>query len=156
LRTARARKAFCPETGKKADLMFVQHIIASLKPDGHMDTIMLHGMLFRGQPAPLLVEAPLRLAQARPVLGLFVQEFVRLCGEIAQAVAWKEPVLRLDRLAPGDVAAVVRQYELWDETPRAGEFYDRLCAEVAAKREEAIVQSPTATPRRRTNATVYG
>ena len=52
--------------------MFVQHIIviASLKPDGHMDTIMLHGMLFRGQPAPLLVEAPLRLAQARPVLGL--------------------------------------------------------------------------------------
>ncbi len=88
--------------------------------------------------------------------GLFAQEFARLGGDIAQAVAWKDRVLQLDRLAPGDVAAVVRQYELWDETPRAGEFYDRLCAEVAAKREEAIVQSPTATPRRRTNATVYG
>lgn len=44
--------------------------------------------------------------------GLFVQEFARLGGEIVQAAAWKESVLRLDRLTPGDVAAVVRQYEL--------------------------------------------
>lgn len=39
---------FAPETGKKADLMFVQHMIASLKPDGRMATIMPHGVLFRG------------------------------------------------------------------------------------------------------------
>jgi type I restriction enzyme M protein len=32
--TSRFRE-FCPETGKKADLTFVQHIIASLRPDGH-------------------------------------------------------------------------------------------------------------------------
>lgn len=37
-----------PETGKKADLMFVQHMIASLKPTGRMATIMPHGVLFRG------------------------------------------------------------------------------------------------------------
>jgi type I restriction enzyme M protein len=39
---------FAPETGKKADLMFVQHMIASLKPDGRMATVMPHGVLFRG------------------------------------------------------------------------------------------------------------
>lgn len=37
-----------PEKGKKADLMFVQHMLAVLKPDGKMATIMPHGVLFRG------------------------------------------------------------------------------------------------------------
>ena len=37
-----------PEKGKKADLMFVQHMIAVLKADGKMATIMPHGVLFRG------------------------------------------------------------------------------------------------------------
>lgn len=39
---------WCLETGKKADLMFVQHMLASLKRNGHMATIMSHGVLFRG------------------------------------------------------------------------------------------------------------
>ncbi len=39
---------FTPESGKKADLMFVQHMIASVKPGGKMATIMPHGVLFRG------------------------------------------------------------------------------------------------------------
>ncbi|MBI4851735.1 MAG: N-6 DNA methylase [Acidobacteria bacterium] len=39
---------FCPETGKKADLMFVQHMLAVLKPGGIMATVMPHGVLFRG------------------------------------------------------------------------------------------------------------
>ncbi len=47
---------FCPETDKKADLMFVQHMIASLKPDGHMATIMPHGVLFRGGKEKLIRE----------------------------------------------------------------------------------------------------
>ncbi len=37
-----------PEKGKKADLMFVQHMIAVLKGDGKMATVMPHGVLFRG------------------------------------------------------------------------------------------------------------
>ncbi|MCB1224301.1 MAG: N-6 DNA methylase [Verrucomicrobiales bacterium] len=37
-----------PEKGKKADLMFVQHMIAVLKADGKMATVMPHGVLFRG------------------------------------------------------------------------------------------------------------
>ncbi|MBU2854955.1 type I restriction-modification system subunit M [Acidithiobacillus ferriphilus] len=37
-----------PEKGKKADLMFVQHMLAVLKADGKMATVMPHGVLFRG------------------------------------------------------------------------------------------------------------
>lgn len=44
----RFRYGFAPETGKKADLMFVQHMIASLNDGGMMATIMPHGVLFRG------------------------------------------------------------------------------------------------------------
>jgi type I restriction enzyme M protein len=36
-----------PEKGKKADLMFVQPMLAVLRHDGRMATIMLHGVLFR-------------------------------------------------------------------------------------------------------------
>ena len=37
-----------PETGKKADLMFAQHILAVLEDDGLGATVMPHGVLFRG------------------------------------------------------------------------------------------------------------
>lgn len=53
--TSRFRE-WCPEGGKKADLMFVQHMLASLKPDGHMATIMPHGVLFRGGKEKLIRE----------------------------------------------------------------------------------------------------
>jgi type I restriction enzyme M protein len=39
---------FCPEGGKKADLMFVQHMLAVLRPGGMAVTVMPHGVLFRG------------------------------------------------------------------------------------------------------------
>ncbi len=37
-----------PEGGKKADLMFLQHMLAMLKSTGIMATVMPHGVLFRG------------------------------------------------------------------------------------------------------------
>tara|TARA_E500000318_G_scaffold112056_1_gene133739 strand:+ start:4386 stop:7118 length:2733 start_codon:yes stop_codon:yes gene_type:complete len=37
-----------PEGGKKADLMFVQHMLSVLKHDGRLATVMPHGVLFRG------------------------------------------------------------------------------------------------------------
>lgn len=49
-------REWCPETGKKADLMFVQHMLASLKPNGRMATIMPHGVLFRGGKEKLIRE----------------------------------------------------------------------------------------------------
>ncbi len=39
---------FMPESGKKADLMFVQHMVASLKANGKAAVVMPHGVLFRG------------------------------------------------------------------------------------------------------------
>ncbi len=37
-----------PQKGKKADLMFVQHMLSVLKPNGRAATVMPHGVLFRG------------------------------------------------------------------------------------------------------------
>lgn len=39
---------FAPETGKKGDYMFLQHMIASLNKKGKLATVMPHGILFRG------------------------------------------------------------------------------------------------------------
>jgi type I restriction enzyme M protein len=44
----RFRYGFAPETGKKGDLMFVQHMLAVLRPGGMVATVMPHGVLFRG------------------------------------------------------------------------------------------------------------
>jgi type I restriction enzyme M protein len=44
----RFRYGWCPEGGKKADLMFVQHMISVLRPNGTVATVMPHGVLFRG------------------------------------------------------------------------------------------------------------
>src|SRR6266540_7085983 len=44
----RFRFGFCPESGKKADLMFVQHMLAVLRSAGLVVTVMPHGVLFRG------------------------------------------------------------------------------------------------------------
>lgn len=44
----RFRYGFCPETGKKAELMFIQHMISVLRPRGIVATVAPHGVLFRG------------------------------------------------------------------------------------------------------------
>lgn len=46
--TERFRYGYTPEGGKKADLMFLQHMLAVLKTDGIVATVMPHGVLFRG------------------------------------------------------------------------------------------------------------
>lgn len=44
----RFRWGWCLATGKKADLMFAQHMLAVCKPNGMVATVMPHGVLFRG------------------------------------------------------------------------------------------------------------
>ena len=46
--TERFRYGYTPEGGKKADLMFLQHMLAVLKQNGIVATVMPHGVLFRG------------------------------------------------------------------------------------------------------------
>jgi len=61
---------FTPETGKKADLMFVQHMIASLKPKGKMATVMPHGVLFRGGMEKVIREGIVNDGIVEAVIGL--------------------------------------------------------------------------------------
>ncbi|WP_207688512.1 type I restriction-modification system subunit M [Desulfonema limicola] len=63
-------KEFTPETGKKADLMFVQHMIASLKPGGVMATVIPHGVLFRGGKEKVIRENMVKDNLIEAVVGL--------------------------------------------------------------------------------------
>lgn len=61
---------FAPETGKKADWMFVQHMIASLKPKGRMATIMPHGVLFRGSTEKVIRKGLVDANLIEAIIGL--------------------------------------------------------------------------------------
>ncbi|PCC70353.1 type I restriction enzyme M protein [Nannocystis exedens] len=66
----RFRFGWCPETGKKADLMFVQHMLAVLKPGGMAVTVMPHGVLFRGGKEREIRAGILDADQLDAVIGL--------------------------------------------------------------------------------------
>ncbi|MEJ5273351.1 MAG: type I restriction-modification system subunit M [Spirochaetota bacterium] len=66
----RFKYGFTPETGKKADLMFLQHMIASLKPDGIMATVMPHGVLFRGGQEKVIREGIVKDDIIQAIIGL--------------------------------------------------------------------------------------
>ena len=59
-----------PEKGKKADLMFVQHMLAVLKSNGRMATVMPHGVLFRGGEEKDAREHFIRQGWLDAVIGL--------------------------------------------------------------------------------------
>jgi len=61
---------FTPENGKKADLMFLQHMIASLKDDGVMATVMPHGVLFRGGQEKVIREGIVKDDLIEAIIGL--------------------------------------------------------------------------------------
>jgi type I restriction enzyme M protein len=44
----RMRYGWVPEGGKKADLMSIQHVLATLRPEGRAAVVAPHGILFRG------------------------------------------------------------------------------------------------------------
>jgi type I restriction enzyme M protein len=61
---------WCPETGKKADLMFVQHMVSVLRPGGIVATVMPHGVLFRGGAERDIREGFLKDDLLEAVIGL--------------------------------------------------------------------------------------
>ena len=61
---------FCPETGKKADLMFAQHMLAVLKTDGMMATVMPHGVLFRGGQEKEIRQSLIEHDHLEAIIGL--------------------------------------------------------------------------------------
>ena len=61
---------FVPETGKKADLMFAQHVLAVLKSNGTGATVMPHGVLFRGGAEKAIRAAIIKADRLEAVIGL--------------------------------------------------------------------------------------
>ena len=61
----RFRYGWCPQSGKKADLMFAQHMLAVLKPQEWSSTVMPHGVLFRGGAEKQIREGFLETTSSR-------------------------------------------------------------------------------------------
>ncbi|MCX5367801.1 class I SAM-dependent DNA methyltransferase [Streptomyces sp. NBC_00103] len=61
---------WAPEKGKKADLMFVQHMISVLDENGMVAVVMPHGVLFRGSKEKDIREELLRDDCVEAVIGL--------------------------------------------------------------------------------------
>ncbi|WP_369188975.1 N-6 DNA methylase [Streptomyces sp. R08] len=59
-----------PETGKKADLMFAQHVLSVLRPDGIGATVMPHGVLFRGGEEQAIRKKVIEADRLEAVIGL--------------------------------------------------------------------------------------
>lgn len=66
----RFRFGFTPETGKKADLMFAQHMVATLNANGKMATVMPHGVLFRGGQEKEIRQGMIEADIVEAVIGL--------------------------------------------------------------------------------------
>lgn len=61
---------FMPETGKKADMMFIQHIQATLAAEGKAAVVAPHGVLFRGSKEKEARERIIRAGHLEAVIGL--------------------------------------------------------------------------------------
>ncbi|HQU96319.1 MAG TPA: N-6 DNA methylase [Saprospiraceae bacterium] len=66
---------FAPEDGKKADLMFVQHMLASCNKKGKIVVVMPHGVLFRGGKEKDIREGLLKADVIEGVISLPPQLF---------------------------------------------------------------------------------
>jgi type I restriction enzyme M protein len=72
---ARFSYGWAPETGKKADLMFVQHMLASCKRTGKVVVVMPHGVLFRGGKEKEIRENMLKADVLEGIISLPPQLF---------------------------------------------------------------------------------
>ena len=145
-------REWCPETGKKADLMFVQHMLASLKPDGHMATIMPHGVLFRGGKEKLIREIFINGDVIEAIIslppGLFYGTGIPACVIVANknkpdALRGKVLFINADReyaegknqnkLRPEDIEKIDFVFTQKRELPKYSRLVDQ--AEIAGKHD---------------------
>jgi type I restriction enzyme M protein len=145
-------REWCPETGKKADLMFVQHMLASLKSDGHMATIMPHGVLFRGGKEKLIRELFINDDVIEAIIslppGLFYGTGIPACVIVANknkpdALRGKVLFINADReyaegknqnrLRPEDIEKIDFVFTLKRELPKYSRLVDK--AEIVDKHD---------------------
>ncbi|MBN2566088.1 MAG: SAM-dependent DNA methyltransferase [Candidatus Eisenbacteria bacterium] len=89
---------WCPTSGKKADLMFVQHMVAVLRPGGLVCTVMPHGVLFRAGAEKQIREGFIRDDLLEAVIGLAPNLFygtgIPACILVLRAKGSKSPERR--------------------------------------------------------------
>ncbi len=129
---------WCPENGKKADLMFVQHMVAVLREGGMVCTVMPHGVLFRGGEEKKIRQGLIEDDLLDAVIGLAPNLFygtgIPACILILRAKGSK-PTQRKDRvlfinadaefrsgraqnyLDPEHVEKIVNAYERYEDIP---------------------------------------
>ncbi|MFG2370542.1 N-6 DNA methylase [Streptomyces sp. NPDC048504] len=61
---------WAPESGKKADLMFIQHVLTVLEPDGVGASVMPHGVLFRAGEEAKIREQMIEKHRLEAVIGV--------------------------------------------------------------------------------------
>ncbi|MFK0221595.1 N-6 DNA methylase [Streptomyces vinaceus] len=61
---------WAPESGKKADLMFIQHVLTVLEPDGVAASVMPHGVLFRGNEEAKIRQRMIEEYRLEAVIGV--------------------------------------------------------------------------------------
>lgn len=92
---------FAPETGKKADLMFVQHMLASLLPTGRASVVMPHGVLFRGGKEKEIRKAFLGAKEG--VKGDVIEAIVGLPPKLFYGTGIPACILVLNKSKPDEV-----------------------------------------------------
>jgi type I restriction enzyme M protein len=134
----RFRYGFCPESGKKGDLMFAQHMLAVLRTGGMMATVMPHGVLFRsGQEKEIrkgIIEDDLLEAVIGLAPNLFYGTGIPACILVCRAKGAKPQdhegkilFINADRdfyagraqnyLRPEHIEKIVSTFEAFEEIP---------------------------------------
>ncbi|MFC9251203.1 type I restriction-modification system subunit M [Amycolatopsis thailandensis] len=167
----RMRFGWAPETGKKADLMFVQHMVAVLRQDGIAATVMPHGVLFRGGAEREIREKMLRDDVLEAVIGLGPNLFYGT-GIPACVLVLRSPGGKLDRkrknkvlfinadrdytsgraqndLGPEHIEKIVTIFKRWDEIPgysRAVDVAELLTEEANLNIRRYVDNAPPPEP----------
>ncbi len=164
-------KHWAPEGGKKADLMFVQHMVAVLEERGIASIVMPHGVLFRGGKERDIREQLLNDDSIEAVIGLgpnlFYGTGIPACVLVLRrphqklSADRKKKVLFINadrdftvgrnqnELAPEHVEKIVTVFQEWREIPgysRAVTTKDLLAAEANLNIRRWVDNSPPAEP----------
>ncbi|AJE84104.1 Type I restriction-modification system, M subunit [Streptomyces albus] len=136
--TERMKYGWAPEQGKKADLMNVQHVLATLRPDGIGAVVTPHGVLFRGGAEKQIRQGIVEDGRLEAVIGIGPNVFhgtaipaciLVLRGADATAADQRGQVLFINaerevvtgrsqnRLEPQNVEKIVGVFREWADIP---------------------------------------
>jgi type I restriction enzyme M protein len=139
-----------PEKGKKADLMFVQHMLSVLKHNGRLATVMPHGVLFRGGEERTARQYFIEQGYLEAIIGLpsnlFYGTGIPACILVMnkQGAAEREHILFINadreyregkaqnHLRPEDIDKIIHAYRSGEDVPA----YARKVPKVEIEAEE--------------------